>query len=125
MSHPFNVKKRIHSFIYAWKGIRSLFSEEQNAWIHAGATCLVIFSGCFFRITSGEWIVLLLCIGMVLMAEAINTSIERLVDLVSPEFHPLAGKVKDLAAGAVLIGAVIAAIIGLIIFVPYGIRLFI
>jgi diacylglycerol kinase (ATP) len=66
-----------------------------------------------------EWCVVLLCFGLVMAAEAFNTAIERLVNLVSPDFHPLAGDVKDVAAGAVLICAIVAAIIGLIVFIPY------
>jgi len=73
----------------------------------------------FFGITRTEWIVIILCIGVVIAAELFNTAIERLVDLVSPERHPIAGQVKDIAAGAVLVCAVAAAIIGIIIFLPY------
>ncbi|MDA6987305.1 diacylglycerol kinase family protein, partial [Escherichia coli] len=65
------------------------------------------------------WTVVVLCFGVVIAAELFNTAIERLVDLVSPERHPVAGQVKDIAAGAVLVCAVAAAIIGLIIFIPY------
>lgn len=70
----------------------------------------------FFGITRTEWIVIILCIGVVIAAELFNTAIEKLVDLVSPERHPIAGQVKDIAAGAVLVCAVAAAIIGIIIF---------
>ena len=70
------------------------------------------------EITRTEWLVILLCFAMVLAAEAF-TAIERLVNLVSPDYHPIAGDVKDIAAGAVLICAIFAALIGLIIFVPY------
>ena len=72
-----------------------------------------------FRHHSTEWCIVVICFGVVLAAEGFNTAIERLVDLVSPEFHPVAGDVKDVAAGAVLICAIAAAIIGCIIFVPY------
>ena len=86
--------------------------------IHLIASVLVIVLGFFFQINTSDWIVLILCIGMVLGAEALNTSIEELTNLVSPDYHEQAGKVKDLAAGAVLIISLMAAIIGLIIFIP-------
>ncbi len=66
-----------------------------------------------------EWVAIILCIGMVLATELINTAIERLVDLISPDRNPIAGQIKDIAAGAVLICAIAAAIVGLIIFIPY------
>ena len=113
------LKKRIKSFGYAFKGIASLLKKEHNAWIHCLAIVVVTFAGLYFDITRTEWCIVCLCFGMVLAAEAFNTAIERLVNLVSPDFHPIAGDVKDVAAGAVLICAIAAAIIGLIIFIPY------
>lgn len=113
------LKKRIKSFSYAFKGIASLLKKEHNAWIHCLAIVVVTSLGFYFHITPTEWCIVLLCFGMVLAAEGFNTAIERLVDLVSPERHPVAGDVKDVAAGAVLIGAIAAAIIGCIIFLPY------
>ncbi len=118
------MNKRIASFGYAWTGIRSFVSKEPNARIHCSAIVLVTIAGFFFGITRTEWVIIILCFGLVLAAEGINTAIERLVNLVSPEWHPLAGDVKDIAAGAVLICAAAAAIIGCIIFVPYLTRFF-
>ena len=113
------LKKRIKSFGYAFQGIASLLKKEHNAWIHCLAIVVVTLAGIHFDITRTEWCIVCLCFGMVLAAEGFNTAIERLVDLVSPDFHPIAGDVKDVAAGAVLICAIAAAIIGLIIFIPY------
>lgn len=113
------LKKRLMSFVYAFKGIGSLLKKEHNAWIHCTAIGMVTIAGIYFDITSTEWCIVLLCFGMVLAAEGFNTAIERLVNLVSPDFHPVAGDVKDVAAGAVLICAIAAAIIGIIIFFPY------
>lgn len=113
------LKKRIKSFGYAFMGIASLLKKEHNAWIHCLAIVVVTSLGFYFHITPTEWCIVLLCFGMVLAAEGFNTAIERLVDLVSPERHPVAGDVKDVAAGAVLICAIAAAIIGCIIFLPY------
>ena len=83
-----------------------------------------VFLGFGLGITRGEWVVVCLCIGLVISAELFNTAIERLVDLVSPQRHPLAGQVKDIAAGAVLVCALAAIAVGLIIFVPYLTRIF-
>ena len=73
---------------------------------------------------AGPWMIIILCIGVVIAAELFNTAIEKLVDLVSPQQHPVAGQVKDIAAGAVLVCAATAAIIGLIVFIPYLTRFF-
>lgn len=113
------MNKRIKSFGYAWKGIQSFISKEPNARIHCLAIAFVTAAGFFFGITRMEWLVIIICFGLVLAAEGFNTAIERLVNLVSPEHNPIAGDVKDIAAGAVLICAVAAAIVGLIIFTPY------
>lgn len=113
------LKKRMKSFGYAFKGIASLIGKEHNAWIHCTAIVLVTIAGFHFGITPTEWCIVVLCFGLVLAAEGFNTAIERLVDLVSPDFHPIAGDVKDVAAGAVLICAIAAAIVGMIVFIPY------
>jgi diacylglycerol kinase len=109
----------IKSFGYAWKGIAVAIREQRNLRIHLSITLLVIVAGFYFHITTVEWCILLLCIGLVTGLEMINSSIENLVDLVTREHKPLAGKVKDIAAGAVLMVSVISVIIGLIIFLPY------
>lgn len=111
--------KRIKSFGYAFKGIGSFLSKEPNAWIHCVAVVVVVSLGFYFHISPTEWCLCLLCFGLVLMAEAMNTAVERIVNLVSPQFHPIAGDVKDVAAGAVLLAALAAAIVGCIIFIPY------
>lgn len=116
---PFSIRKRLKSFTYAWKGIRSFVYQEHNVWIHLTIALLAIIAGFIFNIQRLEWVAIILCIGMVIAAEAFNTAIERLVNLASPEWHLLAGQVKDIAAGAVLICAIAAALVGLVIFVPY------
>lgn len=113
------LQKRIKSFGYALQGIKSFIKVEHNAWIHCFAMTCVIIAGCCFGITATEWICVVLCFGMVLTAEAFNTAIERLANVVSPDFHKGIGDVKDVAAGAVLITAIAAAVVGLIIFIPY------
>lgn len=113
------LRKRLKSFVYAAKGICSFLRSEHNAWIHCTVIVAVTVAGIMFGITRTEWLIVILCFAMVLAAEAFNTAIERLVNLVSPDYHPLAGDVKDVAAGAVLICAIGAAVIGLLIFIPY------
>ena len=113
------LKKRIKSFGYAFKGIASLLKKEHNAWIHCLAIVVVTGAGFYFGITPTEWCMVVICFGMVLAAEGFNTAIERLVGLVSPDFHPIAGDVKDVAAGAVLVCAIASAVVGVIVFLPY------
>ena len=112
------MKKRVLSFKYAIEGLLTLFKEEPNARIHAFATILVLSLGVYFKISITEWTLIIGCIGLVLFAEAINSSIEALADFVSPEKQPQIKKVKDLAAAAVLLTAITAAVIGAIIFFP-------
>ncbi len=114
----FSVKKRLRSFIYAGRGIKSFITKEHNAWIHCSATILVIIFGIALDIFLYEWIAVLICIGMVFALEAVNTAIERAINLVSPQYNKMAGDVKDIAAGAVLVFCIIAAIVGGIIFIP-------
>lgn len=112
------LNNRINSFSYAFKGIWIAISSQTNVKIHLSTIFPIIGLGLFFKISLSEWIAIIICIGMVISAEIMNTSIEFLTDLVSPEFHPQAGKVKDLAAGAVLAIAFTALIVGGIIFFP-------
>ena len=112
-------KKRLtNSFKYAFEGILQAYVGEQNLKIHTVIAVLVIIFGFILKISYMEWLVCLILIGLVLMAEFFNTSIEYLVDLASPEVHPLAKATKDTASAGVLMMAIISAIIGLIIFVP-------
>lgn len=118
------MNKRIRSFGFAGNGIFQVFKSEPNMKIHIVLAVLVIISGFVFSISLMEWMLCLLCFGMVIGAEMINTAIEDIVDLVSPDHHPLAGRAKDVAAGAVLVCAFVSAIIGLFIFIPKGWSMF-
>lgn len=109
--------KRIHSFGYALQGIVYFIRTQPNAWIHLTAMVAVICLGFYQKLNLIEWVLIVLTIGLVLSAEAFNTAVEKLTDLVSPEHHPLAGIVKDVAAGAVLITAIAATVIGILIFI--------
>lgn len=114
----FSVVARMKSFTHAIRGIRIFFMSTHNAWIHGVAAVIAIAFGIILKISIVEWVLVLLAIGLVLVAEAFNTAIEIDINLTSPEFHPYARDTKDVAAGAVLIASIIAGIIGCIIFIP-------
>jgi diacylglycerol kinase (ATP) len=114
---------RLRSFGHAFRGLKVLLQTQHNARIHAVATALVVGAGALLRISSVEWALIVLAIVCVWAAEALNTAVEFVVDLASPEQHPLAAKAKDVAAGAVLIMAVGAAIVGGIVFGPHVLRM--
>lgn len=92
---------------------------ERNMWIHIVIAASVIILGLIVQITRLEWILIICCIGFVLVLEILNTAIENLTDLIAPDQNERAAKIKDVAAGAVLIAAITALIIGLFVFVPY------
>jgi diacylglycerol kinase (ATP) len=118
MTRTFTLSARIKSIKYAIKGIVLMLKTEPNAWIHALATLLVVTLGVFFRLTGTEWLLLVLSISAVWVAESFNTALEYLAGAITEDFHPLIKKAKDVSAGAVLISAVGSAIVGFIIFAP-------
>ncbi len=107
------------SFGYAINGLLAAFREQQNLKIHIAAALIVVTLGFWFNVSTVEWCILLIVIGLVIAAELINASIENLTDLVTKEQHPLAGKVKDIAAAAVLVLSIVSGIVGIIIFAQY------
>ncbi len=119
-----SLTKRLQSFGFAIKGLKILFQTQANARIHALAIVVVTALGFYFKIETREWCSVVIAFAMVLSTEAMNTAIEFVVDLVSPQYHPLAGKAKDVAAAAVLIAAMGAVMIGAIIFLPKILDLF-
>ena len=123
MSNRFSVKKRIVSFKHAFRGIAEVLRSQHNAWIHTTATVIVVIAGIYFQVTRLEWCWLVAAMAFVWVAEAFNTALENLADAVVKDVDPLIGKAKDIAAGAVLIAAAGAAIIGLLILGPYIINL--
>lgn len=114
----FSVKARIKSFGYAFNGIGTLLRNEHNARIHLAAAICAITAGFLLGITPAEWMAVIFAIGFVFSAEAVNSAIEYLADLISPEYNKLIKNAKDVAAAAVLIAAIAAAAIGAIIFIP-------
>ncbi|ASU33575.1 diacylglycerol kinase [Mucilaginibacter xinganensis] len=118
------MKKLIRSFGYAFKGLAYATTSQLNFRIHLFATALALLLGYLLHIAAGEWQWIMLCITIVLVTEIFNTMIETLVDLVSPDYNEKAGRVKDMAAGAVVIAAAFALITGIIIFLPKLLLLF-
>ena len=113
----FSLVARIKSITHAWRGINILFSTSPIK-LHLFFTILAVYLGFLLNISSIEWLILIITICIVLIAEAFNTAIEIDIDLTSPNYHPYARDTKDVAAAAVLISVVLSAIVGLIIFLP-------
>ena len=120
---PFEFTGRIRSFRHAIVGILRMIRCQHNAWVHSVATVGVIAAGLFFHLSRAEWCWIVLAISIVWTAEALNTAFEFLADAASPSFHPIVRDAKDVAAGAVLITAFAAAIIGAIVFWPHVIEM--
>ena len=114
----FSIRSRIKSFSFALSGIRSFIIREHNARIHVVGTVAVIVVACFLHVSYAEAAVLTIVTGLVWITELLNTCVERLADLVTRERDPNIKIIKDLAAGAVLIAAITAVIVGLLIFIP-------
>ena len=125
MKHQsFSIIKRLKSFSYAFNGMKILIKEEHNARIHLFATIIVLLAGFVFRISTNEWIAIILSIGFVISLEIINSAIENIADFISPEKNEKIKKIKDLSAAGVLISAITSFVIGLIIFVPKILKAF-
>jgi diacylglycerol kinase (ATP) len=115
----FNLRERAYSFRHAIHGIFVVIRTQPNAWIHLAATLAVLIAGKLLNVTRGEWLALVIAIGLVWTAEALNTAIEFLADEISLERRDRLGLAKDTGAAGVLLAAITAAIIGLIVFVPH------
>lgn len=118
MSGRFSIRTRLKSFGYAICGIREFFTTQLNAYLHLTLVIAVVAVGFLLHISRVEWLAIAISCGMVLSTEAMNTAVEYLCDFVSPEHHKKIKKVKDLAAGAVMLAAIAAFAVGLLIFVP-------
>jgi diacylglycerol kinase (ATP) len=111
-------RSRLESFRYAFGGLWYMLRTQRNAWIHAVTTVCVIVLGLWLTLSRVEWAVLTLTIGLVWMAEFVNTALEAVVDLASPDIHPLAKVGKDVGAAAVLIAAITSVVVGVLILGP-------
>lgn len=111
-------RARYRTFLHAARGLAILLRTQWNARIHLACALVVVAVSFWLGLSAIEWSLIVFAIGFVWVTEALNTAIEFLVDLASPEIHPLAGKAKDVAAGAVLAAALVAVVIGLIVLGP-------
>ncbi|MDD2412812.1 MAG: diacylglycerol kinase family protein [Bacteroidales bacterium] len=119
MKHQkFSLSNRLKSFSFAFNGLKILIKEEHNARIHLFVAIVVVMAGLIFKISVNEWFVVLFAIGFVMVVEIINTAIESIANIISPEKDKRIKKIKDLSAAAVLISALTALVIGSIIFIP-------
>jgi diacylglycerol kinase (ATP) len=119
MKKPFEFTERIRSFRYAGRGIWLTLRSQHNAWIHVAATIVALIASYLLGISRPEWCLIILACAAVWTAEALNTSIEYLADATTKEPHPIIGQAKDVAAGAVLITAIAAVVVGVLVFGPY------
>jgi diacylglycerol kinase (ATP) len=115
----FSIAERLRSFRYAFAGLGLMLRTQHNAWLHLAATIAVCAAALGFQVSREDWRWLVVAILLVWLAEAFNTAFEHLCDVVSPHFHPSVKACKDIAAGAVLIAAVGATVIGATVFAPY------
>ena len=111
------------SFLFALQGFRTALRQERNIKVMLAGGAFAVAMGLILRIDAVSWAVVLVCCGMVIAAELLNTAIETVVDLVSPEFHPLAGQAKDIAAAASWVLSLTAAVVGVIVYANALIRL--
>jgi diacylglycerol kinase len=116
--HKFSLKQRFESFKFAFHGLWSLLKNEHNSRIHLSAAIVAITMGIILKISTVEWSLLIIVTGLVFLTELLNTALETLADFVNPEWNESIRKVKDYAAAAVLISAIIAVIVGGLIFLP-------
>ena len=114
----FSMIARIRSTDNAWRGLGIMLKTTHNAWLGIIFGALAIYLGFLFKLSSVEWSLVVIVIGLVLITETINTAIEVDTDLTSPGYHPMAKDIKDISAGAVGLSCIIAGIVGLIIFGP-------
>ena len=114
----FSIVDRLKSFKYAFNGIRLFFINDHNGRVHLFAAILAIGLSFYLKLSPLEWIAILAVISGVIVAEILNTAIEKLADVISPDYHPKIKLVKDLAAAAVLVAAFLALAVGAIVFIP-------
>lgn len=113
------MKRFMYSFFYAFNGLRICFFSETNFRVHLLAALAVSIAGWWLDIERFEWLIVMGCIAMVMMAELINTALEQLCNLVSPGYNPVVRKVKDMSAAAVLVAAFMSLVCAVVIFMPH------
>jgi len=120
----FRVGRLIKSFTYAWRGLFKTFHEEQNLRIQTVFALLAMALGLFFRISQGEWLALVLAIGLVLILEIVNSAVERVTDVLKPRINTYVKEIKDIMAAGVMLASITAAVVGLVIFIPHLLALY-
>jgi len=120
----FKVGRLIKSFTYAWRGLFKTFHEEQNLRIQTVSALLAMALGLFFRISQGEWLALILAIGLVLILEIVNSAVERVTDVLKPRINTYVKEIKDIMAAGVMLASITAAAVGLVIFIPHLLALY-
>jgi len=118
VNQPFSLYARCKSFVYAFAGIKVFLKNEHNALLHLAGTIIVLFLALFFKVSSVEAALLLFVAGLVWITELLNTAIEKIMDFISTQQHPKIKFIKDIAAAAVLVAAIVAFITGCIVFIP-------
>lgn len=113
------LRTRRASFGYAFRGVLQLFTTEAHAQIHLAAAVIVVIAALATGVSASEWLALIFAIVLVMAMEALNTALEALADALHPGHHPLVGKAKDIAAGAVLLCAFAAVLVACLVFLPY------
>ena len=114
----FSIHSRAKSFLYAFEGVIHFFRKEHNAWLHLVATLAVAIMGFLLRVSRSETIALVIAVALVWISEILNTCVEKSMDMITSEYDTRVKHIKDLSAGAVLVAAAAAAIIGVIVFLP-------
>lgn len=117
-------RRRLRSLRHALQGLLFFWRSEAHAKVHVAATIVVLLLGVYFGISKVEWLVVILAIALVMATEMLNTAVEKLADVVSEKPDLRVGQLKDVAAGAVLLSAIAAGVVGLFVFLPYVIRTF-
>ena len=118
------IRRLFKSFIYAFRGLFKTFKEEQNLQIQSLAALIIMLLAWFFQVNRPEWCLLILVISLVILAEIINSAVERVTDVLKPRINSYVKEIKDIMAAAVMLASLTAVIVGLIIFYPYFLNLF-
>lgn len=118
------IKRFFNSFYYSVEGLKYAYRYEQSMLIHVIFTVIVVVLNIVLHVSGFEWLIMMLCIGMTLAAELINTAVEAAVDLVTLEIHPLAKIAKDCSSAATFVLSLMAIAIGLVVYIPYVLELF-
>src|SRR5699024_2360425 len=123
-NRPYKNRTFFDSFRYAFQGVCTVFQEERNMRFHVLSSLAILFISAFLSLSKDEWLWILLVCFLVLVMEIWNTAIENTVDMISPDYNPLAKKIKDMAAAAVLFTSIFSVIIGTVILLPKVLVLF-